>query len=177
MMGKVLAALGACFDQFDRLHSGRLDGAGRNGDVRPRAVEFTAVAFGVYLIADVVILSALGVALGSACGSAQDAQQLAFLLFLPVVIPMLTVGSVMAQPNGPFATAMSFVPPFTPVVMLLRQAMPGGVPWWQPWLGLVGVVVFAYFAIWAAARIFRIGILAQGKTPKLAELAQWVVRG
>jgi hypothetical protein len=41
----------------------------------------------------------------------------------------------------------------------------------------VGVTVLAFAVIWAAARIFRIGILSQGKAPKLAELAQWVVRG
>jgi len=71
---------------------------------------------------------------------------------------------------------MSFIPPFTPVLMLLRQALPGGVPWWQPWLGLVGVFAWAIATIWVAARIFRIGILSQGKTPKLAELAQWVLQ-
>jgi ABC-2 type transport system permease protein len=133
--------------------------------------------FFVYLIADVVMLSAWSVALGSACSTPQDAQSLAFLLILPIMIPMLLLTPVMAQPNGVMATTMSFIPPFTPLVMLLRQAMPGGVPWWQPWLGLVGIIVFATAVIWAAARIFRIGILSQGKAPKLAELAQWVVRG
>ena len=133
--------------------------------------------FFIYLIADVVMLSAWSVALGSSCSTPQDAQSLAFLLVLPVMVPMLMLTPVMAQPNGPLATTLSFIPPFTPMVMLLRQAMPGGVPWWQPWLGLVGMIVFAAAVIWAAARIFRIGILSQGKAPKLAELAQWVVRG
>jgi len=123
------------------------------------------------------MISAWSVALGSACSTPQDAQSLAFLLVVPVVIPMLMLTPVMAQPNGVLATTLSFIPPFTPMVMLLRQAMPGGVPWWQPWLGLVGVTVFAAAVIWGAARIFRIGILSQGKAPKLAELAQWVVRG
>jgi ABC-2 type transport system permease protein len=176
MMGKVLAALGASLTSSTLYILGGLmvlSGMAMFGLAPLNLLPW----FFVYLIADVIILSALGVALGSACGSAQDAQQLAFLLFLPVVIPMLTLSPVMAQPNGAFATAMSFIPPFTPVLMLLRQAMPGGVPWWQPWLGLVGVAIFAYFAIWAAARIFRIGILSQGKAPKLAELTQWVVRG
>jgi ABC-2 type transport system permease protein len=133
--------------------------------------------FFVYLVGDVVILSAMGVALGSACGSPQDAQHLAFLMLMPVLIPMFLLAPIMQQPAGVLATAMSFIPPFTPVVMLLRQAMPGGVPWWQPWLGLVGVAACALATIWAAGRIFRIGILSQGKAPKLAELAQWVVRG
>ncbi len=132
--------------------------------------------FFVYLIADVVMLSALGVALGSACATPQDAQHLAFVLILPIMIPMFMLTPVMQQPNGSLAIVMSFIPPFTPVLMLLRQALPGGVPWWQPWLGLADVIVFAVAIIWAAARIFRIGILSQGKTPKLAELAQWVLR-
>jgi ABC-2 type transport system permease protein len=133
--------------------------------------------FFVYLIGDVLMLSALGVALGSACGSPQDAQHLAFLIILPVLIPMLSMSAVMQQPNGPLATVMSFIPPFTPVLMLLRQALPGGVPWWQPWVGLAGISACAVAVIWAAARIFRIGILSQGKAPKLTELAEWVMRG
>ncbi len=153
MMGKVLAALGASLTSSTLYILGGLmvlSGMAMFGLAPLNLLPW----FFVYLIADVIILSALGVALGSACGSAQDAQQLAFLLFLPVVIPMLTLSPIMAEPHGAFATAMSFIPPFTPVIMLLRQALPGGVPWWQPWLGLVGVAIFAYFAIWAAARIF-----------------------
>jgi len=133
--------------------------------------------FFVYLVADVLMLSALGVALGSACGTPGDAQHLVSLLFTPIFVPMLMLSPVMQRPNGLLATVMSFLPPFTPVLMMLRQALPGGVPWWQPWLGLIGVAVWAAAVIWAAARIFRIGILSQGKAPKLAELAQWVVRG
>lgn len=133
--------------------------------------------FFAYLIVDVLMMAALGVALGSACGSAQDAQQLAFLLFLPIFVPILMLTPVMRQPNGIFATAMSLVPPFTPVLMMLRQSLPGGVPAWQPWTGLLGAMAYAFCVIWAAARIFRIGILSQGKTPKVAELVQWVVRG
>jgi len=132
--------------------------------------------FFVYLIGDVIMLSAVGVALGSACSTPQDAQHLAFILILPIMIPMFVLTPVMQAPNGGLAVAMSFIPPFTPVIMLLRQALPGGVPWWQPWLGLLGVIAYALASVWVAARIFRIGILSQGKTPKIAELAQWVLR-
>ena len=123
------------------------------------------------------MISAFSAALGSACNTPQDAQQLVILLILPIMLPIFVLNPVMQQPNGTFATILSFIPPFTPVLMLARQALPGGIPWWQPWLGLAGVIACAMGVIWAAARIFRIGILAQGKVPRVAELAQWVLRG
>jgi len=90
---------------------------------------------------------------------------------------MFLLVPVLQQPNGALATAMSLIPPFTPVLMLLRQATPGGVPAWQPWVGLTGAVAAAFATSWIAARIFRVGILMQGKPPNLAELARWAVRG
>jgi ABC-2 type transport system permease protein len=175
MMGKVLAALGTSLTSSTFYILGGLAvlaGMAMFGLAPLNLLPW----FFVYLIADVVMLSALGVALGSACASPQDAQHLSFLLVLPVMIPMFVLTPVMLQPNGPLAVVMSFIPPFTPVIMLLRQALPGGVPWWQPWLALLGVIAWAGAMIWAAARVFRIGILSQGKTPKLGELMQWVLR-
>jgi ABC-2 type transport system permease protein len=175
MMGKVLAAVGASLTSSTVYIIGgllALAGMAMFGVAPLNLLPW----FFVYVIADVLMLASLGVALGSACATPQDAQQFAFLLILPIMIPMFFLSVVMQQPNGELAVAMSFIPPFTPMIMLLRQSMPGGVSWWQPWLGLVGVVACAAVMIWVAARIFRIGILSQGKTPKLAELARWVLR-
>jgi ABC-2 type transport system permease protein len=133
--------------------------------------------FFVYVIAAVAMLAAWGVALGSACSTPQDAQHLAYLLVVPIMVPVLLMPTILRQPNSALATALSFIPPFTPVLMLLRQGLPGGVPWWEPWLGLAGVVACALAVIWTASRIFRVGILSQGKTPKLPELLSWVLAG
>ena len=133
--------------------------------------------FLVYLICEVALLSAMGAAVGSACASPQDAQHLVMLVLAPVMIPLVLMGSLLQQPNGPAATVLSFIPPFTPLVMLLRQAVPGGVPAWEPWVGLAGVLLCTLAGVWAAARIFRIGILFQGTTPKVGEILRWAVRG
>lgn len=133
--------------------------------------------FFAYLIADILVLSSLGIAVGSACSSPSDAQHLAIVVISPTVIPMMLLAPMMQAPNSALAVVMSLIPPFTPVVMLMRQALPGGVPAWQPWAGLAGVVAWTLLATWAAARVFRVGILVQGKTPKFADLARWAIHG
>ncbi len=133
--------------------------------------------FVIYLVADVIMISALSAAIGAACSSPQDAQNLAIVLTSPIIIPLMLIGPILKQPNGPFATVLSLVPPFTPLIMIARQAMPGGVPAWQPWAGLAGIIACSFLFTVAAARIFRIGILMQGKTPKLGEMVRWAVNG
>jgi len=176
MAGKVLASLGASLTSSAFYVAAGL--AVMTGLAALQMAPLNLLPwFFVYLIVDVVMLSAWSAALGSASATPQDAQQMAFLLILPIMIPMFLLTPIIQQPNGTMSIVMSFFPPFTPVVMLLRQALPGGVPWWQPWVGLVGAIAFALLVIWAASRIFRIGILSQGKTPKLPELLHWVWEG
>ena len=139
---------------------------------------FTIVLwFYVYLLADVVMLCAVAAALGACCSTPQDAQNLAIVLLMPCLVPMFMLVTVLRQPNSMLATVMSLVPPFTPILMLLRQAMPNGVPAWQPWVGLAAVLAFAAGTVWAASRIFRVAILMQGKPPRLAEMLRWAAKG
>jgi ABC-2 type transport system permease protein len=133
--------------------------------------------FFVYMVADVLVVSSLAIAVGSACASPNDAQHLAMLVMAPTLIPLFLLAPIMQAPNGAMSTVMSFIPPFTPLIMLLRQAMPGGIPVWQPWVALVGVIAWTWFTTWAAARMFRVGILVQGKTAKISEMARWAIKG
>jgi ABC-2 type transport system permease protein len=133
--------------------------------------------FFVYLVADVLVTTSLGVALGAACASPNDAQHLAVIVMAPALIPLIVIMPLMREPHGVIATAMSLMPPFTPMLMLMRQATPGGVPAWQPWVAVMGVAIWTVAVAWAAARLFRIAVLMQGKTPKLSELVRWAVKG
>jgi len=177
MMGKVLGALGTSLTSSAFYIIGgtlALYGMGLSGMV-PFAV---FPWFYAYLVADVVFLCSFAAALGAGCGTPQDAQQLAILLLAPIMIPYFLITFVIQQPNGAISTGLSLFPPFTPMLMLLRQAMPsGGVPAWQPWVGLAGVLAFTLVMVVAAARIFRVAILMQGKNAKVADLVRWAVRG
>ena len=133
--------------------------------------------FYVYLVAEVTMLCALSVGLGAACNSPQEAQNLMLLVLAPIMVPVFLMLPVLDRPNGPLAIALSLFPPFTPMLMVLRQAMPGGVPLWQLWIGLLGVIACSLVGVWAAGRVFRVAILMQGQPPRLAEIVRWAVKG
>jgi ABC-2 type transport system permease protein len=174
MSARVLAALGRSLTSAAFYIAGALlvlQGMSLTGLVRFDLLPW----FFVYVIGYVVMLCSLAAALGAACNSPQDAQNLAILLVAPVMIPYFMLVPVMQSPNGGLATTLSMIPPFTPSLMLLRQALPSGVPWWQPWLGLIGVILWTIAGTWVAARIFRIGILMTGQSPKMRDLVRWAV--
>ncbi len=133
--------------------------------------------FFAYMLPAVIMFGAMSAALGSTCSEAKDAQSLTFPSILPVIIPMFIYFPVVKEPLSSFATWASLFPPFTPTLMLLRQTTPGGIPMWQPCVGLLGVLLFTVLFVWAGGRIFRVGILMQGQPPKLTNIFRWALRG
>lgn len=133
--------------------------------------------FFAYMISAVFMFGAMNSAVGAAVNEIKEAQNLQMPVMMPALIPMFVWFPVMKEPLSGFSTWMSLFPPFTPILMLVRQASPIAIPAWQPWVGLAGVVGFAIFCVWAAGRIFRVGLLMQGKPPKLGDLVRWAVRG
>jgi ABC-2 type transport system permease protein len=57
------------------------------------------------------------------------------------------------------------------------MAVPPGVPLWQPLLGVVLVLATTVLCVYAAGRIFRVGLLMQGKGARMGDLMKWVFRG
>jgi ABC-2 type transport system permease protein len=133
--------------------------------------------FFAFLILGIVFFSAMYAALGSVCNDAKDAQQLTFPAMLPFLLPMFLLVPILRAPLAPLATVMSLIPPFTPLVMLLRMTSPEGIPAWQPWAGLALLAISSILSVWLSGRIFRMGILSVGKLPKFRQLVKWAVRG
>ena len=133
--------------------------------------------FFAFLVLGILFFSALNAALGSVCNDARDAQSLAGPAMLPMLIPMFVLVPVLREPQAPLATIMSLVPPFTPLVMVLRMTSPESVPSWQPWAGLILLAASSVLSVWLSGRVFRTGILSQGKVPKLRQLVLWALRG
>ena len=133
--------------------------------------------FVVNLVVLLFMLGALMTSLGSVANDAKDAQSLSFPAMFPMMIPMFIMMPVLKEPLSTFATVMSLIPPFTPMVMTLRMASPVTIPAWQPWAGLAGVIIFTLFVVWGGARVFRTAILMQGVPLKFSNIMRWMTKG
>ena len=88
-----------------------------------------------------------------------------FVIAFTVVVASLSSGNT----ENLLIQICSFVPFTSPMAMFVRIAM-GSVPVWQI-LPSVGILVLSTIAVgFAAAAIYRAGVLMYGKPPKLREL-------
>jgi len=133
--------------------------------------------FIAFLILNIFMMGSIMAALGSASNNSKDAQSLQFPAMIPVLIPMFVMFPLLKDPLSNFSTVLSLIPPFTPMLMIVRQATPVSIPMWQPIIGIVGVLLFTLFTIWLGSRMFRACILMQGSPPKFSNLIRWAVKG
>jgi ABC-2 type transport system permease protein len=143
-------------------------------DYLPPAV---IVWFVVYLILAVFMFGSLFVAVGAACSDIKETQTLLMPVMLLAMIPLFFLQKIIQEPDGALATGISFFPFATPSIMVARVAIPPGAPWWEPFAGVGVVLLTTLLCVWVAGRIFRVGLLMQGKAASFAEIAKWVWRG
>jgi ABC-2 type transport system permease protein len=133
--------------------------------------------FVIYQILAIFVYGSVFVAIGAACSDIKEAQSYLTPVMLTLVFPLMVWFQVLREPMGKFATWISLFPPFTPMLMVMRMASTKTIPVWQPLVGVVLVVMAVIVCVFAAGRIFRIGLLSQGKAPKPAELMRWIISG
>lgn len=132
--------------------------------------------FLVFLVCAALLFGSIFLAIGSACTNLKDSQSMIQPVMILIVVAYLASFVVMRAPESNLAVGLSLFPTVTPFAMTLRLAMPPGPPLWQVLLSIVLLVGTTAFVVWAASRIFRVGLLMQGKPPNLPELLKWVRR-
>lgn len=134
----------------------------------------TYIWFFVFLLVGLLTFGSLFAGLSSVCQDIKDSQNFAGTIIIVLVIPMMLTMVTIEAPNGPLATTLSMIPPFSVMTMLGRLAVPPGPPDWQVYFALAINIVFTMFVVWGSSRLFRIGILSQGKTPTWKEIFRWI---
>jgi ABC-2 type transport system permease protein len=135
----------------------------------------TLAFFVLFYLLGFLFYSTLFAGIGAVCNTDQEAQQLqtpiVMCLAFTIIIPM----AVMQSPEGMFATVLSMIPFFAPILMFMRIniLMP---PAWQIVLSIGILIGSIYVAGVLAAKVFRIGILMYGKRPDVREIVKWMKR-
>jgi len=143
---------------------------GLNVDVGPELM----VYFVIYYILGYLLFSAILTGIGSVCNTIKETQSLMMPVMLIFIIPMMGWFKLVQSPDGTLARVLSFVPPVTPMVMVLRLAAGSNVLFVEIAASILVLAVAVLLVIWAAAKIFRAGILMYGKKPGLFEILRWL---
>ena len=129
---------------------------------------FVALFFGGYFL-----YSALYAAVGAMCSTEEEAQQAQFPVIMLLVLPVMFLMPIIEHPSSTLAVVASLIPFFSPILLYARAAT-GSVPAWEIGTALVLLFGGVLAVAWVAGRIYRVGILMQGKRPTLPELWRWV---
>ena len=129
-------------------------------------------SFVIYFLLGYLFYASILMGIGSVVNTIQEAQALMMPVMMAMLLPLLAMVPIGRDPNGTFAKVMSWIPPFTPFVMMNRAAGP---PTLWEYIGTSILLLLAvWFALWAGTKVFRIGILMTGKPPKASEILQWI---
>jgi ABC-2 type transport system permease protein len=132
------------------------------------------IYFGVFFLLGYILYSTLCAAVGSMVNSEQEAQQMQFLVMMPMILAVVFIFNIFQHPNSGIAVFGSLFPFTSPLVMFGRVAMQPDVPWWHIALSITLLVGTIYAMVLLCGRIYRVGILMYGKKPNLPEILKWI---
>lgn len=126
----------------------------------------------VYFVGGYFLYSSIYAAIGAMVSTEQDAQQLQMPVTLLLVVGFFLFEQVMRNPNSSGSIALSIIPFWSPMLMMMRIGLETP-PAWQIALSLGVLALSVAGMVYVTARIYRVGVLMYGKRPSLVELARW----
>jgi ABC-type Na+ efflux pump permease subunit len=132
------------------------------------------IYFVIYYILGFLLFSSIMAGVGSICNTLKETQSLMMPISLMFVLPMISWFNLAKHPDGTYARVLSFVPPLTPMVMVLRLSASPDLRLLEIIASMVVLAVAVLVVMWVGAKVFRTGILMYGKRPGLREVLRWL---
>ena len=174
MMGKLIGSVGVSVLLAAIYIAGGLVVAQYWGGYASAVTPGALAWFTLFLVMAGLIFGSIFIAIGAACNDLKDTQSMATPAMVLVMLPMFTWMSVLRAPDGMTAAVLSIIPTAAPFLMMLRISLRPGPPAWQIALSIALMAGTVVLAIWAAGKVFRTGLLMQGKSATMAEMLRWV---
>jgi ABC-2 type transport system permease protein len=116
----------------------------------------------VFFLPTYALISGMMIAVGSMVTETRQGQQIAGALSMLFTLPFFFMVVFFSAPNSPLATLLTIFPTTSFLTIALRWGMTT-IPLWEMIVGWIAVTASAIFMVWAAARIFRLGMLQYGQ--------------
>ncbi len=126
----------------------------------------------VYFIGGYFLYSSIYAAIGAMVSTEQDAQQLQMPVMVLLIAGFILFEVVLPDPNAPAAVALSIIPFFSPMLMVMRIGLQTP-PAWQIAVSLAVLAATVVVVVYITARLYRVGVLMYGKRPSLVEIVRW----
>jgi ABC-type Na+ efflux pump permease subunit len=128
----------------------------------------------LFLVMASFMFGSIFITIGAACSDLKDAQGMMTPAMLIMMLPWMTWFAILNAPDSSMSIGLSLFPTAAPFLMLLRIMIPPGPPVWQILLAVVISALTTVLAVYAAGKIFRTGLLMQGKAATFGEMWKWV---
>jgi ABC-2 type transport system permease protein len=122
--------------------------------------------YGVFFLLGFALFALIYAAMGSFVSRPDDLQTLSLPLSLVAMVGYLTAIVALGGAGGTWVTVASFVPPFSPFVMLAR-IMVSAVEPWEVVVSIVLLIAAIAIVAVAATRMYAAGVLLYGQRPGL----------
>jgi ABC-2 type transport system permease protein len=116
----------------------------------------------IFFVPTYALISGMMIAVGSMVTETRQGQQIAGALSMLFTLPFFFVVIFFSAPNSPLATLLTIFPTTTFLTIALRWSMTT-IPLWEMIVGWIAVTGSASCMVWAATRIFRLGMLQYGQ--------------
>lgn len=133
----------------------------------------TVIYFAVFFLLGYLLYSSLYAAIGAMVNTEQEAQQIQFVILMPLIFAMVIAQTVIQHPSSQLAIWTSMIPFCAPMLMFVRILIQTP-PWWQIALCILLMLATIWALLLLCARVYRVGILMYGKRPTLPELVKWL---
>lgn len=130
------------------------------------------IYFGLFFLLGYFIYATIYALVGSMVTTAQEGGQLAMPIILILVVSFYLFLPVSRSPDSSFSFWVSMLPFSAPVAMVVRIVTQTP-PFWQIALSLAIGFSTVFLIMWAASRIYRIGMLMYGKRASIPEALRW----
>lgn len=128
---------------------------------------------GVLFVLGFLLYATVFAAGGALVSRVEDVNQTTTIIILFLAAGFLLAYTSFLNPEGVLAVVCSFIPFLAPMTMFSRIAL-ANPPFYHILISLALMIGFIILGIVISSRIYRVGVLMYGKTPRIKEILRYI---